>query len=437
MEEKDLLDVVGIGIGPYNLGLAALLEETDLRGMFFDQTPAFEWHPGMLIDGTDLQVPILADLVTFADPRSRFTFLNYLHEHNRLYKFFFFNKNEIPRQEYNRYAQWVAGQLESCFFGKKVVDVIDHMNDESPHYEVIVEDRDSGELTSHFSKHVVMGTGAKPLVVNGMEGLPDKDVFHSNRYLYHKDDVVKSGSVTIVGSGQSAAEIFLDLLKEQRNRDYKVTWFTRSEGILQLESSKLGQEFFSPDYIEYFHPLSFEQRKSALSTLEHLRKGIDPSTLNAIYNVLYHRSVEDNTQDILIQPLTEVKEISRVDDGYRLSCHQWQEGDEFDYESKKVVLATGYKPNIPDWFDDRFRDQIVWEDEKRFKVSRDYQLVFKEEREHHFFTLTNLEHSHGAAATNLGLSVDRNIHIINTIAGKELYRIQTDTIFSQFTMDKK
>ncbi|WP_433747284.1 lysine N(6)-hydroxylase/L-ornithine N(5)-oxygenase family protein [Falsibacillus pallidus] len=431
MNKENIIDIIGIGIGPFNLSLAALMHEQGMDAEFFDQTAEFEWHPGMLIDGTDLQVPIIADLVTFANPKSQFTFMNYLHTHNRLYKYFFFNKQEVPRKEYNQYAKWVAGQLDSCHFGKKVVDVLDH----NGCYEAVVEDVDTGERKSWFAKHIVMGTGSTPLVPDGLKGQPREDVFHSSEFLCKKEKAVQSDSITVIGSGQSASEIFLTLLKEQKDHSYKLAWFTRSEGILQLESSKIGQEFFSPDYIDYFHRLSFEQRKNALDTLEHLRNGIDYSTLNDIYDYLYDESSEKEKRDIIIQPLTEINGIEKMGNKYVLSCEQWQEEKEFDFESEKVVLATGYKPNIPSWFEDRFGEKIVWEDEKRFKVSRDYKLVFKEERDHQFFVLTNLVHSHGAAATNLGLSVERNISIINAVAGREVYQDQKGTIFSQFTID--
>jgi lysine N6-hydroxylase len=113
--DKELYDVIGIGIGPSNLSLAALIaEKTELKTAFFDQTAEFRWHPGMLLDSADNQVSFIADLVTFANPKSQFTYLNYLYEHNRLYKFFFYHKFEIPRLEYNDYAKWVSGQLLSC-----------------------------------------------------------------------------------------------------------------------------------------------------------------------------------------------------------------------------------------------------------------------------------------------------------------------------------
>jgi lysine N6-hydroxylase len=136
---------------------------------------------------------------------------------------------------------------------------------------------------------------------------------------------------------------------------------------------------------------------------------------------------------VTIQPLTEVNKIqpSSVRENYELKCKQWQKGESFIHKSEKVVLATGYKPHIPEWIE-KFRENIEWEDEKRFEVTHDYRLNFKDNRSNHIFTLTNLEHSHGAGATNLGLSVYRNQQIINTICGNEIYPVKHDTVFQQF-----
>ena len=72
-------DLIGVGIGPFNLGLAALSAPVpELDGLFLDEHEEFSWHPGMLIEGTTLQVPFLADLVTMADPTSPYSYLAYL-----------------------------------------------------------------------------------------------------------------------------------------------------------------------------------------------------------------------------------------------------------------------------------------------------------------------------------------------------------------------
>ena len=59
MANEQILDVIGVGIGPFNLGLAALLEKTECRSLFFDKKSRFDWHPGMLLEGTTLHVHFL------------------------------------------------------------------------------------------------------------------------------------------------------------------------------------------------------------------------------------------------------------------------------------------------------------------------------------------------------------------------------------------
>lgn len=434
--ENKLYDVIGIGIGPFNLGMAALLDQTDeIDAIFFEKTPEFIWHPGMLIETMDLQVPFLADLVTFADPKSPYTFMNYLHEHDRMFPFFFHRHFEVPRQEYNHYLQWVAKQLQGLYFGSTVIDVIDKKEADVPHYEIVIEETSTGRKEYYQAKHIVMGTGSEPLILDGLERLPNEDVMHSSRYLFEKDHLLKAKHVTIVGAGQSALEVFLDLLEEQeRNTEMKLSLFIRSSGLFQLDTAKFAQEMFTPEFVDYFHKLSLNQRKGALDNLGPLRKGIDPDTLTRLYTKLYHRTAAMKDSRVHIQPMTEIKGVEATEDGYLLRCQQWQEEIEYTYPTDKVVLATGYKPHFPYWFLSRFKDKIEWEEEGMYKVSRDYQLYFNDDRNHHFFTLTDLVHSHGAGATNLGLSVHRNIHIINTIAGKEIYRNQKNTTFQQFSM---
>ena len=45
----DMLDVIGIGIGPFNLSLAALIAPTPLRALFLEKRGAFCWRgpPGV------------------------------------------------------------------------------------------------------------------------------------------------------------------------------------------------------------------------------------------------------------------------------------------------------------------------------------------------------------------------------------------------------
>ena len=258
-----IYDLIGVGVGPFNLSLAALLEDQpEVDSVFFDQKPGFDWHKGMLIVGTRLQVPFMADLVTLADPTNRYSFLNYLSEKNRLYPFYFLQRLDIPRREYNDYCQWVADELHNCRFGKKVVELDYDQNEK--YYTVTIEDIATNERETHFSKNLVLGTGSTPALPKSFQGLPEDKVFHTSQFLQNQDRCRKAKSITVIGSGQSAAEVFRELLKERMDCQYKLTWITRSKSFLSMEESKLTVEQFSPDYVDYFY--KFLRRKRMKSS---------------------------------------------------------------------------------------------------------------------------------------------------------------------------
>lgn len=121
MASASVRDLVGVGIGPANLSLAALAQPlAGLDAVFFEQRRGFEWHPGLLIEGARLQVPFLADLVSLADPTSRWSFLNHLRARERLFPFYFSERPHILRAEYEGYCRWVAERLPSLRFGHQV-----------------------------------------------------------------------------------------------------------------------------------------------------------------------------------------------------------------------------------------------------------------------------------------------------------------------------
>lgn len=435
MEKSTVYDCIGVGIGPFNLGLAALLDtQKSMQALFFDKEEGFNWHPGMLIEQSDLQVPFIADLVTFADPTNKFSFLNYVHKQNRLYQFYFFRRFDIPRREFNLYGKWVVDQLPSCHFGKEVIDVSEENRSGEMVYRVKVRDVITSDTHTYFSRHIVLGTGSVPFIPENLKNGNQNNVVHTSEYLPHANSIKNSGSIVVVGSGQSAAEVFYELLEDQKHYEYTLTWYTRAATFSQLEMAKLGQEVFSPDYVRYFHGLDYEKRKEALERLQTVRNGVDRDTLVRIYDLLYNRSVEGRDKKITIQPLTEVEEI--IDNGHEveLTCLQWEKEERFTRKAEKVVLATGYKPHIPGWIWD-LKDKLVWESEKEYKVDERFRLVWKETRNHQIFVSTNLEHSHGTAATNLSLAVMRNQMIINEIAKQDIYPITKDAVFQQFMPD--
>lgn len=62
-----------------------------------ERKPEFRWHEGLLLQGTTLQVPFFADLVTMANPCHPLGYINYLHQHDRLHQFYYYDSfNSTP-----------------------------------------------------------------------------------------------------------------------------------------------------------------------------------------------------------------------------------------------------------------------------------------------------------------------------------------------------
>ena len=151
MKTTTVYDMIGIGIGPFNLGLAALANNIpELKCKFFDRQPAFNWHPGLLLPNTRLQVPFFADLVTIADPTSPFTYLNFLKSKGRMFRFAISENNFVTRMEYNQYCQWVAAQLPNLEFGLTCEAI--HYNPEKNYYEIFVRRKTDTHMCSTGKK---------------------------------------------------------------------------------------------------------------------------------------------------------------------------------------------------------------------------------------------------------------------------------------------
>ncbi len=150
-----MYDFIGIGIGPFNLGLACLTEPIDgLDCLFLDRAEGFNWHPGMMLDSATLQTPFMADLVTLADPTSRFSFLNYAKQVGRLYAFYIKEDFFLMRREYNQYCQWVVEQLDSLRF-EHFVQQVDYL-DERRCYRVRGVHTRSGEGFEFLTRRLVL-----------------------------------------------------------------------------------------------------------------------------------------------------------------------------------------------------------------------------------------------------------------------------------------
>ena len=426
-------DLVGIGLGPFNLGLAALADDApaDLDVRFLEQDPEFNWHEGMLIEDTTLEVPFLADLVTMADPANAHSYLNYLADQNRLYDFYFYEEFFIPRREYNDYCRWVADRLSTLAFDSRVTD----LREADGHFVVETVDPGTGERRTYAADNVVMGIGTQRNIPEQFADSVGGDVFHSASYLHNRDRCLDADSVTVVGSGQSAAEVFRDLVERQADNEFALDWITRSRGFFQMADAKLGHMIYTPDYTEYFYDLDQGTKDELLAEQDLLYKGIDKHTSAKVYDALYERSIGDDEPDVGMLAATEVTDIGPASrgEGYDLICEQWQEGERFVHDSEVVVLATGYSRTDPPFLAP-IEDRVGRDGEGRLRITEDFRLETGCAGE--IFVQNAELHTHGINAPDLGLGPYRNATILNELAGEELYDAGRADTFQSFSVEE-
>ncbi|MFG2800091.1 lysine N(6)-hydroxylase/L-ornithine N(5)-oxygenase family protein [Streptomyces pseudovenezuelae] len=413
-------DFVGIGLGPFNLGLACLTEPiTELDGVFLESKPDFEWHAGMFLEGAHLQTPFMSDLVTLADPTSPYSFLNYLKEKGRLYSFYI-RENFYPlRVEYDDYCRWAANKLSSVRFGTTVTEV---------RYEddLYVVTTSAGDV--YRARHLVLGTGTPPYIPEACRDL-DGDFIHNSRYVQHRSELVKKESITLVGSGQSAAEIYYDLLGEIDVHGYRLNWVTRSPRFFPLEYTKLTLEMTSPEYIDYYRELPEATRYRLTAEQKGLFKGIDGDLINEIFDLLYQKNLGGPVPTRLLTN-SSLSSARHENGTYTLAFRQEEQEKDFEIESQGLVLATGYKYAEPEFLAP-VKDRLVYDSQGNFDVSRTYAIDVTGRG---VFLQNAGVHTHSITSPDLGMGAYRNSCIIRELLGTEYYPVEKTIAFQEFSV---
>ncbi|WP_109300125.1 lysine N(6)-hydroxylase/L-ornithine N(5)-oxygenase family protein [Aquimarina sp. AU474] len=430
--EEKIFDFIGVGVGPFNLGLACLTDPiTELDGIFLDKKEKFNWHPGMLLQDTTLQIPFMADLVTLADPTSPFSFLNYIKEQGRIYSFYIRENFLLLRNEYNQYCQWAIRKLSNIYFETEVTQVT--YSNKDKYYTVLSKCTRTQDTTIYRTRKLILGTGTQPYIPNCCQNLKGKTI-HSSSYLTHKKNLQSKKKITVLGSGQSAAEIFYDLLQDIDQLGYELNWITRSPRFFPLEYSKLTLEMTSPEYVNYFYNLTAEKRDHLIKDQKHLYKGINQDLIANIYDLIYTKKLTNNVS-INLRTNSELVKATYDDvlDSFYLELHQHEQDKYYQHHTDGLILSTGYTYHEPE-FISGIRDRIRWDDKRRYKVHRNYAI----DNEGMDIFVQNAElHTHGFVTPDLGMACYRNSYIIKELTGTDYYPIEKQIAFQQFEVTEE
>ncbi len=220
LKVEGVYDLVCVGFGPASLAIAVALhdalEEGSLkelpRVLFLERQPRFAWHAGMLLPGAKMQISFIKDLASLRNPRSNFTFLNYLHTKGRLVEFTNLNTFLPARVEYEDYLRWCASHFDDVVKYQSEVLSVAPMRGAGPPttFEVKSEDVQTGITSSYCARNVLLAIGGKASIPPFLPQSPR--IIHSSQYAQAVPKILNDRSasyrVAVIGAGQSAAEIF-------------------------------------------------------------------------------------------------------------------------------------------------------------------------------------------------------------------------------------
>lgn len=225
--DSEIHDLICVGFGPASLAIAVALHDeiesqspsltsSEPRVRFIERQDKFRWHAGMLLPGTKMQITFIKDLATLRNPRSEFTFINYLHRNDRLVQFTNLGTFLPQRIEYEDYMRWCASHFDEFVdYGYDVQSVdVGCTNSKTgaiEDFRITAHDRNSGQSISRRAKNVVIAAGGRPSIPKCLNANHPR-VIHSSQYATTVNDIFPDGtaprSVAVIGAGQSAAEVF-------------------------------------------------------------------------------------------------------------------------------------------------------------------------------------------------------------------------------------
>lgn len=406
-------DVIGLGFGPANLAIAVALEEDrrvrehGLRYCFLEKKPAFEWHGGMLLDDSRMQISFLKDLATLRNPSSRYTFVNYLHQKRRLEAFINISTFTPSRLEYNDYLSWAASHFaERVHYGEEVIGVEPVLDGGEVSRVKVISRLADGRTRARITRNLVVSIGGEPAVPELFRTLRDDGrVIHSAQYLERIQSIAEPRRIAVIGSGQSAAEIFSDLCGRYPNAE--VSMVMRSQAMRPADDSPFVNEIFDPAYTDVVYGQAPEEREAFIQANAQTNYSVvNLDLIESIYHRLYQQKVTGHAPHSLLTQRS-IEAVEAGAEGIRLGLNG-PEGRE-DRLFDAVVMATGYRR-------DGYKRLLAGLQAHLGEgVGRDYRLCCPPQMSAGIYLQGCCESSHGLSDTLLSVLAIRSQEVVDAL----------------------
>ncbi|KAF2115716.1 L-ornithine 5-monooxygenase (L-ornithine N(5)-oxygenase) [Lophiotrema nucula] len=463
---EELHDLLCVGFGPASLAIAVALHDAidgtdaslDVPGLndrlpkvaFLERQHQFAWHAGMLLPGARMQITFMKDMATMRNPKSDFTFMNYLFKHDRLAEFMNLNTFLPSRVEYEDYMRWCASWFdEVVHYGEEVVKVTPEKSASSngaiTTFNVLSREVDTGKLRSRRTKHVVIATGGRPNIPKPFPSNHPR-VVHSSQFQHVSCKVLDKPqhpyNIAVVGNGQSAAEIFDFLHSNYPNARTRL--LIKQGALRPSDDSPFVNEIFNPGRVDSTYSRAPALRSTSIKEDKGTNYGVVRiNLLEHIYETLYTQRVRyGNTSEaeeqwphriLPYRLVTDVQQSPAIKDGIRLTVQDQsplylsdlpntQERQEI-LDVDAVFVATGYHRDLHETLLKNARHLMPGGDleDAKWQVQRDYKVHFadkKVSKDAGVWLQGCCETSHGLSDTLLSILATRGGQIVKSIFEK-------------------
>jgi lysine N6-hydroxylase len=405
-------DVVGVGSGPANLSLAALLQShTDWSMALFDSAPSSRWHSTLLHSGVRMQTSWLKDLVSFVEPTHQLTFLNYLVSEGRLFALLNAQFDVIPRAEYMRYLAWATERLDNVFHDTPI-DEVDFVDGEG----FVTTSRGRQIATS---EHLVLGVGTRATMPSAFAGLNRDDVFLADHLDSHLATISRdtAAPVAVIGGGQTGIEAVFRL----RSAGFSdILWLGRRQWFQTIDDSPAANDFYRPAHQVFLQGLSRPTRRRLVHEQDPTGDAMTPGALRTLYQLNYDGLLEHGHFPITLLPGRDVVSAEAEGDGLVLHCktaeqqeHRWV---------RRAVVAVG-RELAPLPLAAALRERLDTDEDGELLLQGDYSVRWGGTNEHRIYALNRARYSHGIPDANLTLLPVRSALVLNSMLQRELFPI--------------
>ncbi len=375
--------------------------------LFVDKKEGFGWHDGQQIPNASLQVSMLKDLVSLAQPTSEYSFLSYLHESGRLYHYLNAQFDAVPRQEFRNYMVWACRKNENIFFGEEVISV-EYTNMFHVHL-------DKATITAD---NIVIGVGIQPRVPSQAAPYLGDLQFHVSDF-HGKARNLGGLRVGVIGGGQSGAEAFLDLISRNgTDMPRRVVWVSRRPNYFPLDDSPFTNDYYTPGYSDYFASLDGVTRKAFNARNILTSDGISESTLRLIYQRIYTQHfINGNPGLVALYPNRQVTQVAPAAGGaWHLTLANNDRQDTAEgVELDAVIWATGFVP-APMNFLAPIKARLE-RDGDEFKIDSSFAVQWDGPADSNVFIQNAARGQRGLADPNLSLNAWRSQRILDRLRG--------------------